>query len=650
MGYEQDACYMTLVEELRRRYRRRSQTVSQLIEERDLAGIAARREALLSAFRAQLLDGALPVSPAQPVCAGRLELAAYTIEKIRLQGVEGAPIPVHLYLPRGGAERHPAVLVTIGHWLQAKQMVDIQLLCANLAEKGIAAITFDPIYQGERCPFGAAELEAMFGPVPEDMGMVGLHMFPGNLAYLLGRNVGALFVREAQCVLDYLCARPEIDPERIAAAGQSGGGTQACYLAALDSRVRLYAPVQCLSRLSVTLEGGIGDCEQSLSGISRDSGTEQCDVLWAAAPKPVLQSAGEFDFFALEGAYAVAGEMAGLYRVLGQGEDYRLQVASCAHELSEETRRHLYGWLTERFFGYRDDGERVKTTLKPEDLRCLAERPDQGPEAAYRRALRDMAQNRPREPEVLRERLGALLGLSEEPLTFAVHEVEIHENVCQQLTFSIHLAYNRSVFCRLVPGEADLLRVAVVPRDFVLADAGGPILYVTPWAMDAAFRKERMGYDLETCLFNAAAVLGENLAVERTAQILAAVEQGLRFTGASKAAAAALGPAGVPLLLAACIDRRISRLALAGCQLSLDDLFQGKPYFLQETGILPGLLELADLPDLCALTEAVVLPPRGPDNRPLTQEEVRREKRVRCLWCEDAVQGLSQWLEDSRSE
>ena len=114
--------------------------------------------------------------------------------------------------------------------------------------------------------------------------------------------------------------------------------------------------------------------------------------------------------------------------------------------------------------------------------------------------------------------------------------MEIHENVCQQLTFSIHLAYNRSVFCRLVPGEADLLRVAVVPRDFVLADAGGPILYVTPWAMDAAFRKERMGYDLETCLFNAAAVLGENLAVERTAQILAAVEQGLRFTGASKAA------------------------------------------------------------------------------------------------------------------
>ena len=641
MGFEQDACYMALVGELRGRYRRRGQLVSRLIEERDLPGIAARREALSRAFRAQLLEDTLPVPSAEPVSVGRLEFPAYTIEKIRLAGVEGLPIPVNLYLPRGGAGQYPAVLITIGHWLQAKQMEENQLLCANLAEKGIAAITFDPIYQGERCPYKEAELEELFGPIPEDMWMVGLHMFPGNLAYLLGRNLGALFVREAQCVLDYLCARPEIDPERIAAAGQSGGGTQACYLAALDGRIKLYAPVQCLSRLSVTLEGGIGDCEQSLYGVSRDGGVEQCDILWAASPKPVLQSAGQFDFFALEGAYAVAGELAGLYRVLGREGDYQLQVAGCGHELSEETRRHLYGWFTQRLLGRRDDGERIKTIQKPEALSCLAEPPgpDQGPETVYRRALQVLVQNRPREPEALREGLRGLLEPFQE--TFST---EIHQITRQQLTFSVHSSYNRSAFCRLVPGGQGALRVVAAPEDFLLEDAGGPVLYVAPWAMDAAFRKERPGYDLETCLFNASAVLGQNLAAQRTAQILAAVEQGLRFTGASEVLAGALGPASVPMLLAACADRRISRLALADCQISLDDLFQGGPYFLQETAILPGLLELADLTDLCALTGAVVLNPRTAANRPFTREEVRRETRVRCLWCEDAARGLRQWL------
>lgn len=643
MEYAWDYGYMTLVEELRRRYRARGVRTARLIETGDRAGIAARGAALRRAYRETLADPLLPAGSLEAETLGTLDFPAYTIEKIVLGGGGALPVPVNLYLPRQREGRCPAVLVLSGHWLQAKAMEPHQRLCANLAERGIAAAAFDPLCQGERCPYTPAELEAMFGPIPEDMWMVNLHMLAGNLAYLLGRNIGALFLWEAARVLDCLCARPELDARRIAAVGQSGGGTQACYLAALDDRISLYVPVQCLSQLAITLEGGIGDCEQSLYGISRDQGVEQWDILWAALPKPVLHSAARQDFFALEGAYAAAREMIGVYRALGRPGDYTLSVADCGHAFSEESRRHVYGWLTERFFGRRDEEERPTEVLPPEALRCLDQPPAVGPEAVYARQLRLLQARRPAEDGAVLAALEALLGPKEERFT-----IEKLSETDSQLTFCIHMPYNGSVFCRMLGKAASRLRVIVSPETPSPVE-GAAVLQVIPWAMETACRKRRRGYDLETCLFNASAVLGQNLTVRRTAQIRAAIDYALHVTGADRVSALGVGPGALPLLLVACVDRRIRSLALARCQISWDDLFTDRGYFLQETAILPGLLELADLPRLCALTKAAVFNPLGPDQRPYTQEEVQREKRVSCTWQADLPPALERWFRETEA-
>lgn len=241
--------------------------------------------------------------------------------------------------------KHPALVVSIGHWSDGKTIRENQIFCANLARNGILAAAYDPLFQGERCPYDREALAELFGGLPEDMLSVSMHMQAGNLAYLLGRNVAALFAHDSVAVLDYLCTRPDVDTGRIGCTGQSGGGTQSLYLSALDDRIRYCSPIQCVSRQHLINPTGIGDCEQSLLSISAQEGFDQADLLWSSFPKPLFLNGALYDSFPIVGARETAAELAELYDVMGLRERFTARFASCAHEISAETRRFAYEWF-----------------------------------------------------------------------------------------------------------------------------------------------------------------------------------------------------------------------------------------------------------------------------------------------------------------
>ena len=91
---------MTLVEDLRQRYRERGEITSRLMETGDRRGILARGAAIRQAYRERLTDPLLPEESLEAETAGTLEFPDYTIEKIVLRGKETLPIPTNLYLPR----------------------------------------------------------------------------------------------------------------------------------------------------------------------------------------------------------------------------------------------------------------------------------------------------------------------------------------------------------------------------------------------------------------------------------------------------------------------------------------------------------------------------------------------------------------------
>jgi len=57
-----------------------------------------------------------------------------------------------------------------------------------------------------------------------------------------------MFLRDDLMALDYLCARPEVDAQRIGVTGMSMGATRSWWLMALDERIRTGVAVACLTR------------------------------------------------------------------------------------------------------------------------------------------------------------------------------------------------------------------------------------------------------------------------------------------------------------------------------------------------------------------------------------------------------------------
>lgn len=138
----------------------------------------------------------------------------------------------------------------------------------------------------------------------------------GNQAALLGFSLIGLTVWDDRRGLDYLQARPDVDPQRLGVAGLSLGGTRATYVAALDDRPRATVISGYLNTfrdyaLARQFCGG-----QYVPGLLRWA--EQPDVTALIAPRALLIEAGtEDEMFPVDASRAAQEQVARVYRLLG---------------------------------------------------------------------------------------------------------------------------------------------------------------------------------------------------------------------------------------------------------------------------------------------------------------------------------------------
>ena len=269
---------------------------------------------------------------------GVLERRGYVVEKLLVETQAGFYAPAHLYLPARPAGPAPGVLNPVGHWAGGKSEPVEQARLIGLARKGYVGLIWDPIGQGERSQFwdGAAPL---LSPSTYQ------HAEIGDPAFLAGASVIAVMLADGLRMLDYLCARPEVDAARIGCTGVSGGGVYTMFLGLVDRRIKATVPVCSTSSLERKhRQGQVAEpCQFPLRAYADD--LDVADLLLAQAPAALRIIGTRYDTFPLVGLRDAFLDVQDGYTGLGLAEKTDLCVVSARHDYNQEQRELMYAWL-----------------------------------------------------------------------------------------------------------------------------------------------------------------------------------------------------------------------------------------------------------------------------------------------------------------
>jgi dienelactone hydrolase len=320
-----------------------------------------------------------------PRIFGRIEREGYSIEKVYFESYPGFFVTGNLYRPLGRIGPFPGVLNPHGHWDEGRlvhnSLASLQARGISFARQGYIAFVYDMVgYVDSR-------------QVP--------HTFGGPVQELWAISVMGLQLWNSLRAVDFLVALPDIDPNRLACTGESGGGTQTLMLTAIEDRITVSAPV---NMVSAHYQGGC-ICENAAN---LRLATTNVEIAALMAPRPMLLVACTRDWTSNTPTveYPAIKEIYRLY----QAEDRVSHVLIDAeHNYNSASREAVY-----TFFGRMlvqspvadDRRERPFTVEKDEHLRVF---PGTGPlpgglsvgdvvRQQIRRVGTELARHWPRQP------------------------------------------------------------------------------------------------------------------------------------------------------------------------------------------------------------------------------------------------------------
>jgi sugar phosphate isomerase/epimerase/dienelactone hydrolase len=202
----------------------------------------------------------LPAPPGtQPIKANFRKQKGYTIENIAIEILPGVWVNGSLYKPDKYKGKIPVVLHPQGHWDKHRYRADCQYTSAAIAKTGAMLFNYDMFAYGE------SMLQVQFEDHRQSLAMT-------------------LQTLASIRILDYLLAQKEADTNRVAIVGGSGGGTHTVFMAALDKRIKVSAPVV---NLSSYFYGGC-PCESGQDVHGCMGRTDNLEIAAIAAPQPQL--------------------------------------------------------------------------------------------------------------------------------------------------------------------------------------------------------------------------------------------------------------------------------------------------------------------------------------------------------------------------
>ncbi len=588
-------------------------------------------------LRARLLEVLGPFPEKTPLNArvtGTLKAEGYRIEKLVYETRPDHYVPANLYVPDGKGP-FPGVIFPLGHYGFPRGAEEYQRFCILMAKNGFVVLTYDPVGQGERFQL----IRPNAGPIAQGTGE---HMLVHTGALLVGNCAATHFIWDGIRALDYLQARPEVDPKRLGCTGNSGGGTLTSYLMAVDERIDCAVPnchVTTLEKLLVT--AGPQDGEANIPGLV-SFGMEHADFFLLRAPRPSQISCPTRDYYDIAGAWTTFREAKRVYGILGHPERMDLFEFDDKHSIAKPFREADLRWMRRWLMGIDDAAvEGDVAILKDAELQCT----NSGQVMKeFPKARTSFDFNADREKELAPSR-GKL---PKEDLLREVHRLAGIDKPIMVAASTVPTPLGRREGC-IIRGTVYTtdpgIRVPALRFTPEVRKPGLPVVYAhgegkSKGDVDAWVRagREVTLLDLRgwgetepetprkdwAPFFKAdwkevhvALYLARPLVGQRARDFLSVIDSDVHAVG--------VGAAAPAVLHAAAFEPRIKEITLDGMVISWSNVAKSAVTYNQFTNVVPGALKVYDLPDLAA-----TLAPRplaiinvvDAAGKPVTQEEL----------------------------
>src|SRR5690349_15389089 len=302
-------------------------------------------------------------TPLNPVIHGKIDRGEHTLEKVYFESAPGFFVTGNLYRPKNVNGKVPAVLFAHGHWSNARltetpenelrrEIADgeerfeqggrsrFQSMCVQLARMGCVVWQWDMLSDSDSIQFSSQIVHRFAKQRPEMNTTENWGLYSPQAESHLQSIMGLQTLNSIRS-LDFLLSLGEVDPDRIAITGASGGGTQTMLLAAVDPRVTLSFPAVMVS---TAMQGGC-TCENS-SLLRVNTGNIEFAGLFAPKPQGMTCANDWTKEMSTKGF----PELKQLYTMLGAPSNVMLKRGEhFPHNYNAVSRSAFYTWLNRHF-------------------------------------------------------------------------------------------------------------------------------------------------------------------------------------------------------------------------------------------------------------------------------------------------------------
>lgn len=335
------------------------------------------------AAKARVLDCMAPpptTGVTGPEVTGKWEHDGLAVESLHWQLPHGPATEALVLKPAGATGRLPGVVALHDHGgfkflgkekiaqtgpevpplVQAHRADAYEgLAWANeLARRGYVVLVPDAFAFGSRRVRPADVPPALRGTLADDAddsmaGMIAYNQWAGDHEHIMAKTLFSagttwpgVFWAEDRVALDVLCARPDVDPERIGVGGLSGGGLRTVFLAGLDDRVKCAV---CVGMMTTWRDFLLHKsythtwmCYVPL--LPRD--LDYPEILGLRAPRPTMVLNTRADpLFTVPEMERAADELEAVYAASGHAGNFRASWYPGRHQFNRAMQAEAFDWF-----------------------------------------------------------------------------------------------------------------------------------------------------------------------------------------------------------------------------------------------------------------------------------------------------------------